>query len=179
MQLSKIKKTNSNHIKILPTRGKDCYDNPKNMKRSLSVKNIEKKTVEKVIELPKISRLETKLYNESKSFQNILSKQSVLNTSVTLLNPKVRDRSFMIAELDKIIYQCNDDSFKNTLIADRLNRTESEMTEVVKKIESINEPSFKAPKRLKLVGRQPPMGRSTIKLLICNMRRNYIRTMAI
>ncbi|OMJ77859.1 hypothetical protein SteCoe_22459 [Stentor coeruleus] len=171
-----------NDIKILPTAQPELQEDlasnflnpkPKNSLRSLNRHH--------VVSLPKLTKLNSKLYKESKSFNNLLQNQSVISINHSLIEPKIKDKNYMMGEIEKIISQCNDDSFKNDIINEQLLKTENEMTEIVDKISRINEYNSKPKSRFRYIVRkkEPPLNRNSIRELIKNMKRMYIKIRAI
>ena len=138
-----------------------------------------KKLKSQIIPLPKLSKI--RVYFQNKSSKNLLQKPSLLNTSNSLLYPTVKDTNYMAHELDKIITQCNDDSFNNTMITDSIVKTEVEIKEIIGSIKKINEfdhqprPKF----RRVITEPEPTMNKSGIKAIVREMRRICIRIRAI
>lgn len=134
-----------------------------------------------VVSLPKLSRLSSSLYNESKSFNNFLQSPSIFSTKNSLIDPKIKDKRYMMGELEKIVNQCNDNSFKNSVIIKQLNRTENETSEIVQRIAKMNEYQHIPKKRFQCAAgkNEAPMNRNSIRELIRNMKRMYIKICAI
>ena len=156
MQRKNPKPNALNNIKILPVKPPDYKEifTTKFLEPNIK-QSIRKMRREQAVSLPKLSKLPTKIIPESGSFSNFLGRPSVLNRSETLINPKAKDKLFLVTEIEKIISQCNDDSFKNSMITEQLNKTECEMQEIVDKIEKINDYNYKPRKALRIITYNP------------------------
>jgi hypothetical protein len=171
-----------NKIKIFPSVQPELHEAMAKKVLAPRVKN-PLHTINKlhVVSLPKLSRLSSSLYNESKSFNNVLQSPSIFSAGHSLIDPKIKDKRYMMGELEKIVNQCNDNSFKNSVITEQLNRTENEISEIVQRIAKMNEYQHIPKKRFQGAAgkKEAPMNRNSIRELIRNMKRMYIKICAI
>ena len=181
MERKRAKSSVKNVIKIFPSKPPDLltlfqknYLEPK-IRQTLKILKRDR-----VLSLPKLSKMNNMLHNNNQSFTNLYRRRSLLNTSQTLLYPKQRDRRFMAEELDKIIAQCNEDSLNNSEINSQINKTENELKDVFGALNKIDELGHRPKKKFKAVNKKLGMiHKNSIKGIIKNMKRMFIRTRAL
>jgi hypothetical protein len=180
-----------NTIKILPIKNPEILKlTPKKTTKLFARKSSNsfiKKTSASLQKLPKVPPL----YFKKESSSNLLCYPKFLNNESTLLQPQTNktgaqgpnhiynNRRHMIKKIDKIIDQCNDGFINNEAITSNINKTETEMKEIILGL-SVSTDTVKKPRlRRGVKHTEVLMNRNSIKSLIKNMKITYIRTLAI
>ena len=133
-----------------------------------------------VVSLPKLSKIKTKLYSNDISSSQLINESSILWGNQTMLNPKVKDKKYMLGEIDKIIKECNSEPFNNEPINGDIKNTEEELKYVGLAVSKMNELAHKPKKIFRKVAKQEiAYNRNSIKIMIRDMKKSFIRARAI
>lgn len=176
-----------NRNKSMLVQNKIKFFPPPNIQDNLSINNTvnkafqpaRHKNFQSLNEFPSFTRLNSTAFGEYKTYSNILFKNSVLDKTETLLYPRFRGKSYMLNELNKIILQCEDGFLNNKGIKDSIKKTEQVIEQFTEKVKKIHA-GFRSKKAFRMVnrGKEPVLNRASIKIMIQDMKRGYIRTMA-
>ena len=171
-------KSLQNKIKFFPPPNK--LDLSLNTSQAKATHSVQPKNLSSSIDFPSFTRLNSTVFGQNKTYSNILYKGSVLDKTETLLRPRLRGKNFMLNELDRIVLQCEDGFLKNKGIKDSIKKTEHVIEQFSEQVKKINA-GCRSRKAFRVVnrGKEPVLNRASIKLMIQDMKRGYIRTLAI
>lgn len=170
-------KSLQNKIKFFPP--PNNQDSSLNTSQAKGIPSVKPKLHSSSIHFPSFSRLNSTVFGNNKTYSNILYKGSVLDKPETLLHTRLRGKNLMLNELDRIMLQCEDGFLKNKGIKDSIKQTEHVIEQFSEQVKKINA-GCRSRKAFRIVnrGKEPVLNRASIKLMIQDMKRGYIRTLA-